>query len=207
MEKSFDEVIISSIKELLVFIWTIVSIYFEAVFNSLKVNPFLYVISFYFGFLIGWYIFGYFFDKLKTKFSYWSIPIDIFVFYLFGLIFSFSGFLTGFLWSLIVMDIVKFIFSKIGLDYSKLTVKKMAVYLLIVPLILKIILEPKREKQLLKERQQQEQERMARLIEEKFIKPLEKVDEEIKEERRQKEEVDKVIDDKIENLLKKLDNF
>lgn len=204
---SLDEKIFEGVKNA---IEIVVAIFKQFIFDSISYgfsqNPIVYLLAFYIGFLISWYVFGFFFEKLKRPFSWFTfigtLAISIYV----GVLFAFSGFIAGIFLSLVVMDIVKFIFPRLGYDYSKLYTRKIALYFWILPLIIKIFLEKKKQKKL--------QEEQNKALQERFQQKIEKLIEEDKEAKKEKEEkekqireVESILDDKIENLLKKLERF
>lgn len=165
------------------------------------------MIAFYIGFILTWYLIGFKFGKLKGNFNIFSFIfnyIDSNLF--FGAFFSLSGFIAGIILSLLVMDILKLILPRLGYNYSNLTTRKMIIYFWIIPLVIKVInnkinyKKAKKEKEKLMVRQNEEKIK-------KLMEAQEKVELEKEEKFRQIEEVDKILNDKIDNVLKKLDRF
>ncbi len=204
---SLDEIILGEIKKYVLAFWNLFKgLVIETTLEGFLSNPFIYLIAFYIGFLITWYLVGFKFGKLKGNFSILSLIFDILVAIYFGILFSLSGFIAGIVLSLLVMDILKLILPRLGYDYSKLTTRKMIIYFWIIPLIVKIIKDKIEFRKSQKEKEKlivkQNEEKIKRLIESQ-----EKVKLEEEEKLRQIKEVDKVLSDKIDNILKKLDRF
>ncbi len=204
---SLDEAILTEVKKYILAFWSLFEgLVIRTTIEGFLSNPFIYLIAFYIGFILTWYLIGFKFGKLKGKFSIFSFIGDIFIAVYFGALFSLSGFIAGIILSLLVMDIVKLILPRLGYDYSNLTTKKMIIYFWIIPLVVKILWDRIQYKKLQKEKEaliiQQNEEKIKKLMK---VQEKTKLDEE--EKFRQIEEVDKVLNDKIENILKKLDKF
>ena len=200
---SLDEVIFLIFKEFIKAIFISTKNILDSIYYGILYNPIIYLFSFYIGFLIGWYIFGFLFGKLRRPFSFIAFVGSLLGVIYFSDLFGYSGFIAGIIFSLILMDIIKFIFTKLGYDYSELTTRKIALYFWILPLIIKILWDKIRLRKLYKEQ--------FRIIQENSNKSLERYFEEFekrsKEEEKQKRKIDKILNEKLENLLKKLDRF
>jgi len=204
---SLDELILIEVKKYILAFWTLFEgLVVKTTLEGFLSNPFIYLVAFYIGFILTWYLIGFKFGKLKRNFGIFSFIFDILIAIYFGAFFSLSGFIAGIILSLLVMDILKLILPRLGYDYSNLTTKKMIIYFWIIPLVIKVI----KNKIDYKKAQKEKEKLMVRQNEEKLKKLMEaqeKVKLEEEEKFRQIEEVDRILNDKIENLLKKLDKF
>ena len=204
---SLDELILIEVKKYILAFWTLFEgLVVKTTLEGFLSNPFIYLVAFYIGFILTWYLIGFKFGKLKRNFGIFSFIFDILIAIYFGAFFSLSGFIAGIILSLLVMDILKLTLPRLGYDYSNLTTKKMIIYFWIIPLVIKVI----KNKINYKKAQKEKEKLMVRQNEEKLkklIEAQEKVKLEEEEKFRQIEEVNKILNDKIDNVLKKLDRF
>jgi len=204
---SLDELILIEVKKYILAFWTLFEgLVVKTTLEGFLSNPFIYLVAFYIGFILTWYLIGFKFGKLKRNFGIFSFIFDILIAIYFGAFFSLSGFIAGIILSLLVMDILKLTLPRLGYDYSNLTTKKMIIYFWIIPLVIKVI----KNKINYKKAQKEKEKLMVRQNEEKLkklIEAQEKVKLEEEEKFRQIEEVDRILNDKIDNVLKKLDRF
>jgi len=163
-----------------------------------------YIISLYLGFILGWFIFGFIIGRLNKPFKFLIFFVSLIFNLYFCLVFLDYPFMEGIALSNLVLDFVKLIFSRKGYDYSRLSTWKMAIYFWIIPIFIQFLVKK------FKKNSEDEMITSVDYVERKLLEILARVEKSMIEERemeKEREEVDRFIEDKIKEILKKLEKF